>query len=125
MKTIRQSNAISHQTRWLILLLAIVYLWPAKADDTKVADATPEYRKIAAIRIVDQHGRQAVSGKREAGNQIFDVTVGPIGNEFTFDPDTATIRVGDTVRWTWASDFHMLLVAPLAQPMGNFVHQLT
>ena len=68
----------------------------------------------------DQHGRQAVSGKRDVGNQIFDVTVGPIGNEFTFDPDTATIRVGDTVRWTWASDFHSVTSGTSCVADGQF-----
>ena len=120
MKTIRQSNAISHQTRWLILLLAMVYLWPARADDTKGADATPQYRKVAAIRIVDQYGRQAPTGKRDVGSQIFDVTVGPAGNEFSFVPDTVNIHVGDTVRWTWASDFHSVTSGTSCTADGQF-----
>jgi plastocyanin len=93
MKIIGESNAISRQTYWLTSLLVMVFLWPAAAGDK-------------GIRIVDQYGRQASSGKRDAESQIFDVTVGPIGAEFTFMPDTVNIGVGDTVRWTWASDFH-------------------
>jgi plastocyanin len=84
----------------------MVCLWPAEGGDTAGADATPTNCASAAIRIVDQYGRQALSGKRDVGSQIFDVTVGPLENEFTFMPDSVTIAVGDTVRWTWASDFH-------------------
>ena len=102
------------------MLLATASPWPAKADDTMGADATPQYRKIAAIRIVDQNGRQAVSGKRDVGSQIFDVTVGPTGNEFTFEPDTVTIRAGDTMRWTWASDFHSVTSGTSCTADGQF-----
>jgi len=106
MKIIRESNAISRQICYLTLLLVIAYLCPAKAGDTPSADAIPEKHAKAGIRIVDQYGRQALSGKRDVGSQIFDVTVGPVENEFTFMPDTVNISVGDTVRWTWASDSH-------------------
>jgi len=34
-----------------------------------------------------------------------DVTVGPGGSP-TFSPQDVTIQIGDTVRWTWASDGH-------------------
>jgi len=120
MKTIRHANAISHQICWLTLLLATVYLWPAKADDTMGGGATLQYRKIAAIHIVDQNGRQAVSGKRDVGSQIFDVIVGPKGNEFTFEPDSVTIRAGDTMRWTWASDFHSVTSGTSCTADGQF-----
>ena len=72
---------------WLTLLLAMVYLWPAKAGETAGADATQQNHTIAAIRIVDQFGRQAPTGERYVGSDIFDVTVGPEENEFTFKPD--------------------------------------
>ena len=120
MKTIRESNAIPQQTRWLTLLLAMVFVWSAKAGDTPGADAIPENHAIAAIRIVDQYGRQAVSGKRYVGNEIFDVTVGPVGNEFTFAPDTVNIGVGDTVRWTWESDFHSVTSGTPCTEDGQF-----
>src|SRR5262249_22107290 len=74
--------------------------------NNKSANAAPEIQTIAAIRIFDQYGRQVPGGKRDVGGQIFDVIVGPEGNEFTFNPDTVNIRGGDTVRWTWGSDFH-------------------
>ena len=98
MKLIGQSNAISQQIRWLTLLLAMVCLRPAEGGDTAGADATPQNCAMAAIRIVDQYGRQALSGKRYVGSEVFDVTVGPKANEFTFMPDTVNISVGDTVR---------------------------
>jgi plastocyanin len=99
MKIIRKSNAISYQMPWLTLLPAMIYLWSVETAD---ADATQHNHPIAAIRIVDQFGRQAPTRKRYVGSDIFDVTVGPVGNEFSFVPDTVNIRVGDTVRWTGA-----------------------
>jgi len=120
MKIIRKSNAISYQMFWLTLLIAMVYLWPAKADDTTGADATQQNHTIAAIRIVDQFGRQAPTGKRDGDSQIFDVTVGPVGKEFSFVPDTVNIRVGDTVRWTWESDFHSVTSGTSCTADGQF-----
>jgi plastocyanin len=81
---------------------------------------TPENQKIAAIRIIDQYGQQVPSGKRDVGGQIFDATVGPKGNEFTFNPDMVNIRVGDTVRWTWASDFHSVTSGTSCTADGQF-----
>ena len=98
----------------------MVFLWPAAAGDTGTADGTSEHQKVAAIRIVDQYGRQASSGKRDAESQIFDVTVGPIGNEFTFIPDTVNIGVGDTVRWTWASNMHSVSSGTPCSVDGQF-----
>lgn len=54
------------------------------------------------------------------GSQIFDVIVGPEENEFTFKPDTVNIRVGDTVRWTWASDFHSVTSGTKCIADGQF-----
>src|SRR6476620_6729528 len=99
MKVIAESNAIPQQTRWLPLLLAMVFVWPVEAGDTASGDTRPENQATAAIRIVDQYGRQVPSGKRDVGSEIFDVTVGPLENEFSFLPDTVNISVGDTVRW--------------------------
>jgi plastocyanin len=120
MKTIGQSTAISQQIGWLTYLIAMVCLWPAVTGETASADTTPENHPIAMIRIVDQYGRQAPTGKRDVGSQIFDVTVGPLENEFTFMPDSVTIRVGDTVRWTWASDFHSVTSGTSCAADGQF-----
>jgi len=88
------------------MLLLTAFTWAAESGNDESSNVVPENRATAAIRMVDQYGRQALSGKRDVGSQIFDVTVGPVGNEFTFMPDSVNIGVGDTVRWTWASDFH-------------------
>jgi plastocyanin len=120
MKIIRESNAISRQTCYLTLLLVMAYLCPAKAGDPAAADAIAENRANVGIRIVDQHGRQALSGKRYVGSDVFDVTVGPVGNEFTFMPDSINISVGDTVRWTWASDSHSVTSGKSCIADGQF-----
>src|SRR5215475_7900695 len=120
MKVIRESNAISQQTVWLTLLLAMVCLLPAKVGDIARADAIPENHAVALIRIVDQYGRQAPTGKRYVGSEVFDVAVGPIGNEFSFVPDTVNISVGDTVRWTWESDFHTVTSGTSCTADGQF-----
>jgi plastocyanin len=120
MKPIGQSNALSQQIRWLTWLIAMSCWWPAQGGDTASPAAAPENRATAAIRIVDQYGRQIPSGKRDVGSQIFDVTVGPVENEFTFMPDTVNITVGDTVRWTWASDFHSVTSGTSCTADGQF-----
>jgi plastocyanin len=120
MKLMGQSNVISQQIRWLTLLLAMVFVWPAQAGDTTSGDTTSENQRIAAICIVDEYGRQVPSGKRYVGSEIFDVTVGPLENEFTFVPDTVNIRVGDTVRWTWESDFHSVTSGTPCTENGQF-----
>ena len=88
------------------MLLLTAFMWPAGAGDTENTKATHQQRAVAPIRIVDQYGRQALSGERYVGSEIFDVTVGPVGNELSFVPDTITITAGDTVRWTWESNMH-------------------
>ena len=103
---IGKRKTTAKQTWSLAILLGVAFICSAKAENNESANAAPENRETSAIRIVDQYGRQAVSGKRHVGSQIFDVTVGPPDNEFSFEPDTLNISVGDTVRWTWESDFH-------------------
>ena len=120
MKIIGESNAIMRHTCWLTVLLIMIGFWPAVAGDTPNADTTPAIQTIAAIRIFDQYGRQVPGGKRDVGGQILDVIVGPQGNEFTFLPDTVNIRVGDTVRWTWASDFHSVTSGENCSPDQRF-----
>ena len=48
------------------------------------------------------------------------MTVGPKENEFTFMPDTVNISVGDTVRWTWESDFHSVTSGTPCTADGQF-----
>src|ERR1700733_5127532 len=47
------------------------------------------------------------------------VTVGPNG-DMSFDPDPVFIQPGDTVQWTWGSDFHSVTSGPPGQPDGMF-----
>jgi plastocyanin len=102
------------------MLLAMACLSPAEPGDQRGVGVTAERHPAAAIRIVDQYGRQPASGKRYAGGGIFDVTVGPVGNEFSFVPDTINVSVGDTVRWTWESDFHTVTSGTSCTADGQF-----
>ena len=121
MKIIGESNAISRQTyRLTLLLLVLICLRPAIAGDRASTNIAPQNQTIAAIRIVDKYGRQAPGGKRDVASQIFDVTVGPKSDEFTFMPDTINIGVGDTVRWTWATDFHSVTSGTKCIADGQF-----
>ena len=113
-------NAISRKASWLTALLITVFFCPAEAGDTPNADTTSKIQTVAAIRILDQYGHRVPSGKRDVGGQIFDVIVGPKGNEFTFKPDTISIGLGDTVRWTWESDFHSVTSGEKCFPDQRF-----
>ena len=88
------------------MLLLTAFTWTAECGNNESGNAATENRGTPAIRIVDRSGREVPNGKPDVGSQIFDVTVGPLENEFTFVPDMVNISVGDTVRWTWASDSH-------------------
>src|SRR4030095_14809384 len=96
------------------------FVWPVEAGDTASGDTKPENQATAAIRIVDQYGRQALSGKRYVRSEDIDVTVVPLENEFSFVPDTVNISVGDTVRWTWESDFHSVTSGTSCTADGQF-----
>lgn len=120
MKRIEQSNALSQQIRWLTWLIAMLCSWPAQGGDTASPAAASENGATSGIRIVDQYGREVPSGKPDAAGEIFDVTVGPVENEFTFMPDTLNISVGDTVRWTWASDSHSVTSGTSCTSDGQF-----
>ena len=102
------------------MLLSTGFLWSAGAGDTTSPDEVCKIHAAAPLRIVDQYGRQAFSGQRDVGSEIFDVTVGPVENEFTFAPDTINITVGDTVRWTWASNFHSVTSGTSCTADGQF-----
>jgi plastocyanin len=97
-------------------------LSPVESGDQHSAGTTGEKHSAPTIRIVDQHGHHVPSGRRLGGGQIFDVTVGPVNKEFQFVPDTVNITVGDTVRWTWASDEHSVTSGDSASctPDGQF-----
>jgi len=102
------------------MLIATAFLPVAESGDNRNAATTGENRAFAALRIVDQEGRQVPSGKRLAGSQVFDVAVGPSGNKLRFVPDTLNISVGDTVRWTWASDLHTVTSGTSCTADGRF-----
>ena len=74
----------------------------AHASPTTVT-RTLKKSDAVVIRIVDQNGRPVPNGVPAPAGQVFDVTVGP---GFAFNPDNTNISIGDTVRWTWASDGH-------------------
>jgi plastocyanin len=57
------------------------------------------------FNLVDKNGRPVPNGVPSATSQIFDVTVAP-GGARMFSPNSISIGVGDTVRWTWQGDFH-------------------
>ena len=107
------------------MLLLTAFTWTPESGDNESGNAARENRVIAAIRIVDQYGRQAPSGKRDVGSEIFDVTVGPVGNEFSFVPDMVNISVGDTVRWTWESDSHSVTSGTSCTADGQFCSLIT
>src|ERR1043166_2650616 len=94
MKFIRQTKTKTQKIGWLTVLLATLFLWSANAGDQS-ADATREESAVTPIRIVDQYGHPAPSGKPSVESEIFDVTVGPVEDEFSFVPDTVNISVGD------------------------------
>jgi len=102
------------------MLAAMAFLPAAKSDDNRSSGTTGEKRAAPAIRILDQNGQQARSGRRPAGGQIFDVAVGPSGNKIRFVPDTLNISVGDTVRWTWGSDDHSVTSGNPCTADGQF-----
>lgn len=105
-RPIKRPGARVQRSCWLTLLLVLMSFSPVQSGDQRSAGTAAENRVSGGIRIFDQYGRPARSGRRPAGGQVFDVTVGPKENKFTFSPDTLNIAVGDTVRWTWASDSH-------------------
>jgi plastocyanin len=117
---IAKRKTTAKQTWRLAVLLLTAFTWTAESGNDESGNAAPENRATHAIRIVDQYGRQVPSGKPDVGSEIFDVTVGPLENEFSFMPDTVNINVGDTVRWTWASDFHSVTSGMPCTEDGQF-----
>ncbi len=117
---IAKRKTTAKQTWPLAVLLLTAFAWTAESGSNESGNTTPENRVTPTIRIVDQYGRQVPSGTPDTGSQIFDVTVGPQGNEFSFTPDMVNISVGDTVRWTWESDFHSVTSGTPCTEDGQF-----
>ena len=78
---IAKRKTTTKQTWRLAVLLLTAFTWTAESGGNESDNAPAENRTTPTIRIVDQYGRQALSGKRDAGSEIFDVTVGPLENE--------------------------------------------
>jgi plastocyanin len=120
MTFVKRSRRQAQRTCWLAILTVMAFFPAAESDDYRSATTTGEKRAFRSIRIVDQHGNQVQSGRRLAGSQIFDVAVGPKGDKLRFVPDTLTISVGDTVRWTWGSDAHSVTSGTPCTAEGQF-----
>ena len=117
---IAKRETTSKQTWQVAVLLLTAFTWTAESGNNESSNVVPENRATPAIRVVDQYGRQVPGGERYVGSEIFDVIVGPLGNEFSFVPDTVNISVGDTVRWTWESDFHSVTSGTSCTADGQF-----
>jgi plastocyanin len=85
----RQSTAIA---AGVALLLSIVI------------GGAHEHRAGHSITIVDQNGRAVPNAPTSTAGSTIDVAVGNGG--FNFNPSTANIVVGDTVKWTWFGSGH-------------------
>ena len=102
----------------LAAIFTLVVSSRAESDDKRIITAQQKHTSAHAIRIVDQNGRPAVSGVPSGTGQIVDVAVGQGG--FVFVPDTTNISVGDTVRWTWASNGHSVTSGDPCTSDGQF-----
>jgi len=96
--------------QFLVGLLLVLMLWslqaPAASTDARlpqgVTAPTPLHLPFVA--------RQLTSGT------VYTVTV----MDFAFSPAVRNIRVGDTVRWEWAADFHTVTSGLPGVPDGLF-----
>lgn len=91
-----RSKRVAQRICWLIIIARVALFSPFEFGAG---------RAVAALTIVDQDGRVVPDAPPSAIRQIFDVSVGPNGNR-VFTPNSLSIAVGDTVRWTWASNNH-------------------
>jgi plastocyanin len=71
--------------------------------DATVSDAADAAKSDAAADASDT--ATADTAADASGPKTVDVTVGP-GGGTSFSPSTVTIKVGDTVRWTWGGTGH-------------------
>jgi plastocyanin len=113
-----RSNAAARIAFSLVVIFALVLSSEAGPTARHIATAGQNKAFAHKIHIVDQNGRPAVSGMPSGTGQIVDVSVGSGG--FVFTPDTVTIRVGDTVRWTWASAGHSVTSGDPCTVDGQF-----
>ena len=100
----KRLNAAVRVASMLAATFTLVFSSQAGSGEKYISIANQKQTSAHAIHIVDQNGLPAVSGVPSGGGQIFDVAVGKGGDVFV--PDTVTIFVGGTVRWTWAEDGH-------------------
>ena len=100
----KRLNAAVRVASMLAATFTLVFSSHAGSGEKYISIANQKQTSAHAIHIVDQNGLPAVSGVPSGGGQIFDVAVGKGGDVFV--PDTVTIFVGGTVRWTWAEDGH-------------------
>jgi plastocyanin len=100
----KRSNPIVRIAFLLAATFTTVFLSQAGSNDRYISTARQKQNSAHTIHIVDQNGQPAVNGVPSGGGQIVDVAVGKGGDVFV--PDTVTISVGDTVRWTWAEGGH-------------------
>jgi len=91
------------------MIFAIVFLVRAESGDRRTS--MPDRKGAPPLRILDQNGQPAINGVPSPNGAVIDVAVGP-GGAFVFDPDTVSIPVGTTVRWTWGSSGHSVTSGP-------------
>jgi plastocyanin len=113
----KRSNTALRLACWMAMVFATVSLSQAQSREQRATMTTHKQHATGTIHIVDQNGRPAVSGV-PSGGQIVDVAVGQGG--FVFVPDTVNISVGDTVRWTWASNSHSVTSGESCTADGQF-----
>jgi plastocyanin len=114
----KRSNPIVRIAFLLAATFTTVFLSQAGSNDKYISTAHQKQAPAHTIHIVDQNGQPAVSGIPSGGGQIVDVAVGKGGDVFV--PDTVTISVGDTVRWTWAEDGHSVTSGESCTPDEQF-----
>jgi len=111
-------NAVVPVTFWLVATFTLLFSSHAESGDRRATTAQQQHKSAPAIHIVDQNGNPAVSGVPSGTGQIVDVAVGQDG--FVFVPDTVNISVGDTVRWTWATNNHSVTSGTSCTADGQF-----
>ena len=112
----KRSNAV-RGIFWLGMIFAIVFWVRAESGDRRTS--MPDKKSAPPIRIFDQNGQPAINGVPSPNGAVVDVAVGPAG-AFVFDPDTVTIPVGTTVRWTWGSSGHSVTSGPPCQADSQY-----